>query len=187
MCCLSYGTQLVKCTCERVLIPHLVKCWKPLLRTHCRIAHLPLLLRLHWSTCNANLQRRFATHVFRTNLQTCYTFESLSKTSKALPHCKYRKKIVRYGGYTGMIFRATSCRCKLALQVDQCNTIFSRRTSLGIVWGGERCIGLNKGAVYIVQLVVIVKTKQLLHCPTRFWPGANWMNVYAKCISQFVP
>ena len=37
-----------------------------------------------------NLQRRFATHVFRTNLQTCYTFESLSKNSKALQHCKYR-------------------------------------------------------------------------------------------------
>ena len=32
---------------------------------------------LHWSTCNANLQRRFATHVSRTNLQTWYTFESL--------------------------------------------------------------------------------------------------------------
>ena len=53
---------------------------------------MPLKVTLHWSTCNANLQRRFATHVFCTNLQTCYTFESLSKTSNALQHCKYRKK-----------------------------------------------------------------------------------------------
>ena len=28
---------------------------------------------LHWSICNANLQRRFTTHGFRMNLQTCYT------------------------------------------------------------------------------------------------------------------
>ena len=51
--------------------------------------------------------RRFATHVFRTNLQTCYTFESLSKTCN--------------GVLTRTIFRATSHHCKLALQVDQCN------------------------------------------------------------------
>ena len=68
-----------------------------------------------------NLQRRFATHVFCTNLQTCYTFESLSKTSNALQHCKYRKKSFATGRYTRMIFRATSYHCKLALQVDQCN------------------------------------------------------------------
>ena len=81
-----------------------------------------LKVMLHWSTCNANLQRRFTTHVFHTNLQTCYTFELLSKTSKALQHCKYRKKSSATGCYTRMIFRATSYRCKLALQVDQCNT-----------------------------------------------------------------
>ena len=79
---------------------------------------------LHWSTCNANLQRRFATHVFRTNLQTCYTFESLSKTSNALQHCKYRKESSATGCYTRTIFRATSYHCKLALQVDQCNIAF---------------------------------------------------------------
>ena len=39
-----------------------------------------------------NLQRRFATHTSRTNLQTCYTFESLSKTCNTLQHCKYREK-----------------------------------------------------------------------------------------------
>ena len=51
-----------------------------------------LKVMLHWSTCNANLQRRFATHVFCTNLQTRYTFESLSKTSNALQqrHIKHR-------------------------------------------------------------------------------------------------
>ena len=91
---------------------------------------LPQLLHavkvmLHWSTCNANLQRRFATHVFCTNLQTYYTFESLSKTSNALQHCKYRKKSFATGRYTGMIFRATSYHCKLALQVDQCNITFT--------------------------------------------------------------
>ena len=84
-----------------------------------------LKVMLHWSTCNANLQRRFATHVFCTNLQTCYTFESLSKTSNALQHCKYRKKSFATGRYTRMIFRATSYHCKLALQVDQCNTTFT--------------------------------------------------------------
>ena len=77
---------------------------------------------LHWSTCNANLQRRLATHVSRTNLQTCYTFESLSKTCNTLQHCKYREKSFATSRYTGMIFRATSYHCKLALQVDQCNT-----------------------------------------------------------------
>ena len=77
---------------------------------------------LHWSTCNANLQRRFATHVSRTNLQTCYTFESLSKTCNTLQHCKYREKSFATGRYTKMIFRATSYHCKLALQVEQCNT-----------------------------------------------------------------
>ena len=81
-------------------------------------------MMLHWSTCNANLQCRFATHVFCTNLQTCYTFESLSKTSNALQHCKYRKKSFATGRYTRMIFRATSYHCKLALQVDQCNITF---------------------------------------------------------------
>ena len=80
-----------------------------------------------------NLQRRFATHVFRTNLQTCYTFESLSKTSNALQHCKYRKKSSATGCYTRTIFRATSYHCKLALQVDQCNTTLKR------AWQSQNC------------------------------------------------
>ena len=79
-----------------------------------------LKVMLHWSTCNADSQRMF----FCTNLQTCYTFESLSKTSNALQHCKYRKKSFAAGRYTRMIFRATSYHCKLALQVDQCNITF---------------------------------------------------------------
>ena len=69
-----------------------------------------------------NLQRRLATHVFRTNLQTCYTFESLSKISNTLQHCKYRTKSSATGCYTRTIFCETSYHCKLALQVDQCNT-----------------------------------------------------------------
>ena len=79
---------------------------------------------LHWSTCNAKQQCRFATHVFCTNLQTCYTLESLPKTSNALQHCKYRKKSFATGRYTRMIFCATSDHCNLALQVDQCNITF---------------------------------------------------------------
>ena len=86
---------------------------------------------LHWSTCNANLQRRFATHVFCTNLQTCYTFESLSKTSNALQHCKYRTKSFATGRYTRIIFRATSYHCELALQVDQCNITFRAEGATG--------------------------------------------------------
>ena len=60
-----------------------------------------------------NLQRRFATHVFRTNLQTRYAFESLSKPCNALQHYKYRKKSSATGFYTRKIFLATSYRCKL--------------------------------------------------------------------------
>ena len=90
-----------------------------------RRGSLRLKVTLHWSTCNANLQRRFATHVFRTNLQTCYTFQSLSKISNALQHCKYRKKSSATGCCTRTIFRETSYHCKLALQVDQCNTTFT--------------------------------------------------------------
>ena len=75
---------------------------------------------LHWSTCNANLQRRFATHVSRTNF---------SKTCNTLQHCKYREKSFATGRYTKMIFRATSYHCKLGLQVDQCNTTFSVKSS----------------------------------------------------------
>ena len=94
---------------------------------------------LHWSTCNANLQRRFATQVSRMNLQTCYTFESLSKTCNVLQHCKYRKKSSATGCYTGMIFRATSCRCKLALHVDQCNTTFRPRQNEDTLWQ-QHCV-----------------------------------------------
>ena len=76
-----------------------------------------LKVMLHWPTCNANLQRRFATHVSRTNLQTCYTFESLSKTCKTLQHCKYRKKSFATGHYTEWFFAQhriiASWRCKL--------------------------------------------------------------------------
>ena len=90
-------------------------------------------MMLHWSTCNANLQRRFATHVSRTNLHTCYTFESLSKTCNTFQHCKYREKSFATGRYTKMIFRATSYHCKLALQVDQCNTTFRAHRSFRIM------------------------------------------------------
>ena len=104
---------------------------------HCMF--LSIKVMLHWSTCNANLQRRFATHVFRTNLQIWYTFESLSKTSNALQHCKYRKESSATGCYTGKIFRATSYHCKLALQVDQCNTTFKTRddTEIDEMWQTE--------------------------------------------------
>ena len=100
--------------------------------SHIHVLLLPFAIKvmLHWSTCNANLQRRFATHVSRTNWQTCYTFESLSKTCNTLQHCKYREKSFATGRYTKMIFRATSYYCKLALQVDQCNTTFSLIVSL---------------------------------------------------------
>ena len=76
---------------------------------------------LHWSTCNANFQRWFATHVFHTNLQTCYTFESLPTRSST---ANIAKKSSTTRCYTWTIFRATSYHCKLALQVDQCNATF---------------------------------------------------------------
>ena len=107
---------MYKWGCENwyiVIICHLRKLWKVKFFILCEVKVV-----LHWSTCNANLQRRFATHVFRTNLQTCYTFESLSKTFKALQHCKYRKKSSATGCYTRMICFAqhriiASWRCKL--------------------------------------------------------------------------
>ena len=85
--------------------------------------HFAIAFLLYWGTrtgdddCKGdvtlvNLQRRFATHVSRTNLQTWYTFKSLSKTSNALQHCKYRKESSATGCYTGTIFRATSYHCK---------------------------------------------------------------------------
>ena len=97
--------------------------------------NIPVLkVMLHWSTCNANLQGQFATHVSRTNLQTCYTFESLSKTCNPLQHCKYREKSFATGRYTKMISRATSYHCKLALQVDQCNFTLKVRDELNTAY-----------------------------------------------------
>ena len=118
---------------------------------------------LHWSTCNANLQRRFATHVFRTNLQTCYTFESLSKTCNTLQHCKYREKSSATGRYTKMIFRATSYHCKLALQVDQCNTTFSN--ILFIVVQFKFCYGSTVNTTMSGLALVTVN---------RIWDGSRW-------------
>ena len=88
---------------------------------------------LHWSTCNANLQRRFATHVFLTNLQTCYTvywiaFKNFQRA--AALQISQKKKSSATGCYASRtIFRATSYHCKLALQVDQCNITFSNEAA----------------------------------------------------------
>ena len=107
-----------KCSCLNRLLPPEKKRSSQFVAKFIQ-SHLNALeVVLHWSTCSANLQRRFATHVSRMNLQTCYTFESLSKTCNTLQHCKYREKSFATGRYTRMIFRATSYhhaswRCKL--------------------------------------------------------------------------
>ena len=84
---------------------------------------------LHWSICNANLKRRFATHVFRTNLQTCYTCcKFLNRFQNLATRCSTAniatKKNRPQRGYTRTIFRATSHHFKLALHIDKCNTTF---------------------------------------------------------------
>ena len=100
------------------LCPSAVYCYSMLLSHVCGTWSICCLkVMLHWSTCNANLQRRFATHVSRTHLQTFYTFESLSKTSNALQHCKYRKKSSEAECNTRTFFAQhriiASWRCKL--------------------------------------------------------------------------
>ena len=68
---------------------------------------------LHWSTCNADSQRMFLARI-------CRHVTLLNRFQKLTTHCS-TANIAK-----NLIFRATSYHCKLALQVDQCNTTFSK-------------------------------------------------------------
>ena len=74
--------------------------------------------------CDKNWRQHITlTNLLRIRAMLLQVFESLSKTCNVLQHCKYRKKLSATGCYTRTIFRATSYHCKLALQVDRCNTL----------------------------------------------------------------
>ena len=76
---------------------------------------------LHWSTCNAGSQRMFLARI-------CRHVTLLNRFQKLATRCStanIAKKTFPMGRYTGIIFRATSYHCKLALQVDQCNITLS--------------------------------------------------------------
>ena len=68
---------------------------------------------LHWSTCNADSQRMFLARI-------CRHVTLLNRFQKLATRCS-TANIAK-----NLIFRATSYHCKLALQVDQCNTTFSK-------------------------------------------------------------
>ena len=78
---------------------------------------------LYWSICSANLQHRFAMHVFDMNLQTCYTCcKFLNRFQNLATHCctaNIAKKLPAMGCYTRTNFCTTLYHCKLALQIDQ--------------------------------------------------------------------
>ena len=52
---------------------------------------------LHWSTCNANLQRRFETHVSRTNFADMTHFWIAFKNFQRVAALQISQKIVRNG------------------------------------------------------------------------------------------
>ena len=82
---------------------------------------------LHWSTCNADSQRMFLARIFR-HVTLLNRFQKLPTRCSTANLAK--KKSSTTGCYTRTIFRATSCHCKLALQVDQCNISKTQATHI---------------------------------------------------------
>ena len=72
--------------------------------------------------CDKNQQHVTLTTLLQICAMLLQVFESLSKTCNALQSCKHRKKS-----------STTSYHCKLALQINQCNTTLTGGNSMGHV------------------------------------------------------
>ena len=79
-----------------------------------------LKVMLHWSTCNADSQGMFLARICR-HVTLWNRFQKLSTRCSTANIAKNRWQRAVTLEY---FFRATSYHCKLALQVDQCNTTF---------------------------------------------------------------
>ena len=82
--------------------------------------HNSIKVVLHWSTCHSDSQRMFFARICR-HVTLLNRFQELPTRCSTANIAKNRPQ---RGCYTWTIFRATSYHCKLALQVDQCNTTF---------------------------------------------------------------
>ena len=80
-------------------------------RRKIRTSMTSLKVMLHWPTCNAHSQRMFLARICR-HVTLLNRFQKLATRCSTANIAKNR-------------FRATSYHCKLALQVDQCNTTLS--------------------------------------------------------------
>ena len=92
---------------------------------HTAVARFPLRWcytgQLATPTGNADAQRMFFARICR-HVTLLNRFQILATRCST---ANIAQKSSAAGCYTRMIFRATSYHCKLALQVDQCNTTFS--------------------------------------------------------------